>query len=301
MIKKPLTKTAELIILGILNTRMVLSKEDKQVYLRLKKGYEGEVKFNSLTEKLGCECLILNGLLLEFNGSKFQIDSLIITQPRIYMNEVKNFEGEYYYEKEKFYSLNGTERKDPLIQLKRSSSHLRQLLQNLGLYMPIEPWVVHINPEFTLYEAPRTEPIILPTKVNSYLRKLNTTPSKLNGKHEKLADKLISLHIDESPYSRLPPYHFDSMRKGGTCKVCDSFSIFVHGKNCVCGDCGHIEPVEAAVMRSVEELKLLFPEVRITTSVVLDWCKVFDSRKRISRILGKNYKIIGEHRWTNYE
>lgn len=37
MIKKPLTKTAELIILGILNIRMDLTKDDRQNYLNLKK------------------------------------------------------------------------------------------------------------------------------------------------------------------------------------------------------------------------------------------------------------------------
>lgn len=254
-----------------------------------------------MTEKLECECLILNGLLFEVNGSKFQIDSTIITQQLIFMNEVKNFEGEYYYENGRFYSINGRERKDPLVQLDRCSSSLRQLLQNLGLYMPIEPWLVHINPEFTLYQAPRNEPIILPTKVNSYLRKLNKVPSKLNGKHEKLADKLISLHIEESPYPRLPPYRFDSLRKGVYCKLCDSFSIFVHGKNCVCGDCGHVELVEAAVLRSVEELRLLFPGMRITSNLVYEWCVVIESKKRIQRVLERHYKIVGVHQWSFYE
>ncbi|MDN3019870.1 nuclease-related domain-containing protein [Paenibacillus sp. BSR1-1] len=301
MVKKPLTKTAELIALGILNTRMDLPLDAKNKYLSLKKGYDGEMKFNSLTEMLGCECLISNGLLLEVNNTKFQIDSLVISQPKIFMNEIKNLEGEYYYENGRFYYINGSERKNPLIQLQRSSSLLRQLLQSLGLYMPIEPWVVHINPEFTLYQASRHDPIILPTKVNSYMRKLDMLPSKVNGKHVKLADKLMSLHIKEPPYPRLPPYQYNWMRKGIICALCHSFSIFVCGQKCVCGGCGHEELVEAAVLRCVEELRLLFPEMKITTSAVLDWCQVFESRKRISRILRKNFNIIGDRRWVLYE
>ncbi|WP_342342353.1 nuclease-related domain-containing protein [Neobacillus novalis] len=182
------------------------------------------------------------------------IDSLIILQQTIYMNEVKNFEGDYYYEKQLLYSANGFERKDPLLQLKRSSSLLRQLLQNLGLYMPIEARVVYVNPEFTLYQASRNEPIIFPTQVNRYLKNINTTPSKLNGKHEKLANKLISLDIIEPPYPRLPPYRYDKLRKGMTCELCSSFSIFVSINNCVCGDCGHVESVESAVVRTVREI-----------------------------------------------
>ena len=115
MIKKSLTKSADLIILGSLNTRMTLSKEDKQNFLTKKKGYEGEVIFNSMTEKLECDCLILNDLFFDFNNTKFQIDSLVIMQRLIYLNEVKNFEGDYYYENNKFYSINEKERKDPLL------------------------------------------------------------------------------------------------------------------------------------------------------------------------------------------
>jgi len=167
MIKRALTKPAELIILDYLNTRMNLSKDDKQNFENLKRGYEGEVIFNSMTEKLECDCLILSGLLLEINHTKFQIISLIILQQLIYLSEVKNFEGDYFYENKKFYSINGKERKDPLLQLDRCSSLLRQLLQNLGFHIPIEPWVVHINPEFSLYQAPRDEKLFSPLKLNA--------------------------------------------------------------------------------------------------------------------------------------
>ena len=79
---------------------MTLSDKDKQHYFNLKKGYEGEVMFDSLTEKLQCECLILNDLLLKINNTTFQIDTLIISDT-IYLFEVKNFEGDYVYESDK--------------------------------------------------------------------------------------------------------------------------------------------------------------------------------------------------------
>ena len=301
MIKKQLTKSTDLIILEFLNTRMNLTKEDKQNFIAKKKGYEGEVIFNSMTEKLESDCLILNDLYFNFNNTKFQIDSLVIMQQLIYLNEVKNFEGDYYYENNKFYSLNEKERKDPLLQLSRSSSLLRQLLQYIGFHLPIEAWVVHINPEFSLYQAPRDEPIILPTQVKRYLQKMNTTPSKINGKHEKLADKLISLHIHDRPFSNVPAYTYGQVKKGITCVICHSFSVFVHGKNCVCKDCGHEEEVESAVLRIIAEFQLLFPDRKITTHEVYEWCQIVDCKKRISRILIKNFKGMGDRRWTYYE
>lgn len=301
MLKRPLTKPTKLILLGFLNIRMDLPWENKQYFLNLKKGYEGEVLFNSLTEKLSCECYILNGLRFEFNNTTFQIDSMIAVQQTLYMNEVKNFVGDYYYKDGRFYSMNGDERKDPLVQMERSSSQLRQLLRSLGFTIKVEPYVVHVNPEFTLYQAPLGTPIIFPTQVHRYINNLNMITSKLNRNHEILADKLMSLHVEEDPYAKLPPYTYKGLKKGTTCAVCDSFAISVHGKHCVCGDCGHVESVESAVLRSVWELKMLFPNLKITTNIVYDWCRVVDSRKRISRILAKHFKIVGERRWIYYE
>ena len=178
MLKKVRTKPAKLAILESLDTRMNLLSEDKQNYINLKKGFEGEEMFDSLTEKLDCDCYILNDLRLKFNNSIFQIDTLIIFQKIIRVFEVKNYEGDFFYEEDKLYIKNKTEIKDPLLQLSRSESLLRQLFQSLGYSIPIEGSVVFINPEFTIYQAPLDAPIIFPTQLNRYMKKLYTTPSK---------------------------------------------------------------------------------------------------------------------------
>jgi hypothetical protein len=96
MLKKIRSKPAKLEILESLDTRMNLLTEDKQNYLNLKKGYEGEVMFDLLTEKLECDCYILNDLRLKVNNSIFQIDTLIIFQKIIQAFEVKNYEGDFF-------------------------------------------------------------------------------------------------------------------------------------------------------------------------------------------------------------
>jgi Nuclease-related domain len=298
---KSRTESDELLILNFLNIRMSLSDKDKQHFFNLKKGYEGEKIFDSLTEKLQCECIILNDLLLKLNNTMFQIDSLIITSETIYFFEVKNYEGDYYYESDRLYKSPKSEINNPLNQLTRSESLLRQLLQNLGLNIPIHASVVFINPEFTLYQTPLNKPFIFPTQVNRYLKNLNKTSLKLNGNHKILADKLISLHIKDSPFKLLPSYDYDQLRKGITCFKCTSFSISVEGRKCVCKECGQEELVAIAVLRNVKEFKLLFPNRKITTNVIHEWCKVVISKKRIRRILEKNFKIVGVHQWSFYE
>jgi hypothetical protein len=301
MIYKPRTESNELLMLKFLNSRMTLSERDKQHYLNLKKGFEGEVQFDLLTEKLQCECLILNDLLLKFKNTTFQIDSLIIVPETIYFFEVKNLEGDYFYEQERLYLKPKSEMNNPLIQLNRSESLLRQLLHSLGFKISITASVVFINPEFTLYQAPLDKPFIFPTQVNRYLEKFNTIPSKLNGKHKILADKLVSLHMEDSPFKQIPAYNYGHLRKGFTCEKCTSFSIYVEGKKSICKDCGHVEILEDAVMRSVRELKLLFPNQKITTNVIHEWCGMVVSKRIIKYILDKNYKLIGIHQWAYFE
>ncbi|MDQ6597547.1 NERD domain-containing protein [Bacillus salipaludis] len=300
MIIKPRLEPKNLKVLRSLNTRMNLSEDDRQNYLNLKKGYEGEVMFDELTNKLQCECYILNDLLFKVNNTLFQIDSLIITQKKIHLFEVKNYEGDYFYEKEAYNTRSKSEIKNPVLQLKRSESLLRQLLYHLSYHYPIEAFVVFINPQFTLYQAPLNEPIIFPTQIKRYLAKFDLAPSSLNENHRNLASKLLSVHVEESPYKNIPSYQYNTVQKGLTCEKCLSFLNPTNGNKCKCHQCGHEEEVESAVLRMVEEIKLLFPEIKITTKLVYDWCRVIESRKRICRVLKKHFNIIGARHYAFY-
>jgi len=302
MIAKVRTESEKLIILRSLNTRMELADKDTKHYLNLEKGYEGEVKFDSLTETIQGERLIINDLCLEFNHTEFQIDTLMISQNTIHPFEVKNYEGDYKYESGNFRILSGTEILNPLSQLKRSETLLRQLLPKLGFQSPVKGNLIFINPNFTLYQAPLDEPITYPTQLNRFLHNINHTPSKLQARHKKLAEQLISMHKTDSSYTKLPSYRYEHLRKGITCSICRSFFLFQSGeKKLVCHDCGMEETIEAAILRGVNELKLLFPDIKITTNLVYEWCQVIGSRKMIGRILKKHFKMTGYGQWTHYE
>lgn len=288
-------------VLRILNKRMKLTEDDQRYYLNQEKGYEGEVQFDGLTEKLQRECHILNDLQLDSNKSSFQLDSSLIFQETYSLFEVKNFEGEYVYGDEYFKTSSGRDIQNPLDQLKRSKLLQSNLLQTLGNKIAIEAYVIFINPHFTLYQTPPDLPFILPTKLDSFMKKLDQKPSRLNDSHKTLADKLISLHQTVPPYTQLPSYEYDQLRKGITCKRCLSFSVSVQGKRVICHSCGCEEMVTSAVLRMVGEFSLLFPDKKITTNIIHDWCGVLISKKTISRTLGKYFMIKGVHQWTYYE
>jgi hypothetical protein len=302
MLLKGRTESNELLTMRYLNIRMDLTEKEKFHYLNLEKGFEGEVQFDQLASGLQEERYIINDLLLEVNNSYFQIDTTIISQRAIYLLDIKNFEGNYYLKSDKLYSAKtGRECKNPIDQLKRSGTLFRQLLQNLKQDYLVETLVIFINPEFTLYQAPMDQPIILSTQVNHFLRELDKIPSKLNDGHKKLAQKLISLHQTKNPFAILPTYHYDQQQKGVYCKFCKSFKVSIKNNKLVCEKCGGYEKIELAILRNVNEFKLLFPDRKITTHNIYEWCNLDLTKRTFCRVLKKNYSIFGNTSNAYYE
>jgi hypothetical protein len=302
MAYKERIESEELKLFRSLNNRMVLPSKEKKIYLYLEKGYKGELMFDQLTDENldPKKFLVLNDLRLETSSTNFQIDSFIISQGTHFPCEVKNYEGDYYYKSDQFYLENDTVIQNPLDQIKRSDTLLQQVFQKINYSISIKSNVFFVNPAFTLYQAPLDKPIIYPTQLSKYLDEFNAKPSILNEDHYKLADYLVKEHKPASPYTRLSLYNYEQLSKGLTCFSCHSFPVLAGETKLVCNVCGLVEKVEDGILRSVKELQLLFPNIKITTNLVYEWCKVIESRKQIRRILQKHYKMMGTRHSTYY-
>jgi hypothetical protein len=292
----------ELLYLRYLNPRMKLSFEDLSYLKYLEKGFEGEKKFDEiLIRDLKGDWLLINDLLFEHNRNYSQVDSLAINNGRIHHFEVKNNEGDHFIKGESWYHINKTEIKNPYQQLKRCETLLRGLLHTLRVNDVLESNLVFVNSDFFLYNAPMNLPIIYHPQINRYINHLNLKPTNLKESDYKLAGKLLSLHINKSPFTRKPLYHFEGVEKGIDCVWCCSINteVRVWGR-LICRDCGFEEDVISAVLRSVEEFSFLFPERKITTEAIYEWCKVIGSRKTIRRILLENLQQMGCTRSTYF-
>ncbi|GAB3791255.1 hypothetical protein GCM10028868_05160 [Virgibacillus kimchii] len=257
--------------------------------------------FDVYTEKMKCHCLIFNDLLFDISNTTIQIDTLVMMQEMIYLYEVKNFEGDYYYQSDKLFKKPKREVINPLHQLSRSETLLRQLLLSLGYNPQIDASVIFINPEFTLYQAPMDKPFIFSTQIHRYMRDLDSNSSTLTATHKKLADQLVALHQTESPYSKLPHYDYDMLQTGITCSQCHSFSVTIVKRKCMCHACGQKESISDAVLRTVKEFQFLFPDKKITTKIIHHWCKVVETKHPIRRILADNFNAVGKNQWTYYK
>lgn len=302
MAYKQRTEPRELTVMRILNSRMELSPEEQYYFQNLKKGYEGELKFDDLAADLDSRYLVLHDIRLEVNNSEFQIDSLIITQDMIIPCDIKNQEGNYSYREGNFYKEHSkTPITNPLHQLNRCKSLFQQYLQKNGFHFPIEGYLIYVNAEFFLYNAPQNEPIIFLPQIPKFLSYIKMKPANLNGIHIKLADLLIREHIPLSKYAKIPSYKFGNLQKGLTCRNCGSFSLYHGKKKLVCNMCGNEETIESAILHSVNEIKLLFPEMKITTNLVYDWLAKQKCKQFIRKILKKHYDTKGFGRWLYYE
>ncbi|WP_409254268.1 nuclease-related domain-containing protein [Bacillus sp. SCS-153A] len=289
----------ELQILRALRPRMNFNESEESYYQHKEKGYEGEVMFDKWAEPLQ-EMIFLNDSNFNVNNNHFQTDSLGISSGTLHIFEVKNFEGDYTIKEDKWYSPKGNPIKNPLLQLEKTETLINQLVKSMGWRITVEPHLVFVNPEFHLYDVYSELPIVYPAQLGRFREKmLQRCGSKPTRSEIQFAEKLLTHLIDEMPYSSLPEYTYGGLRKGIVCPGCGVVYTSVQ-TTLICGLCGGREKCTEAVLRSVREFKLLFPQLKVTSNLIYDWCGVIRDIKTIRRILKNNYKPVGHGKSSFY-
>ncbi|MCD8511554.1 MAG: NERD domain-containing protein [Bacillus sp. (in: Bacteria)] len=304
MILLPRSLPLHMKIRQILLYRDSLTEKDKRYFNSQYKGYLGECLFDDeWLPKIPDDWLVLNDLKLEYNNTSFQIDSLIITTNNLYIYDIKHFDKDYYYNSndEKIYYVGYKENgKDSLRQLRRCEDLLRSLLIQLRYpEFTVVGYLAFVNPEFYLYELPTGLPMILPTQKYKFIETLKKQPVNITQRHRALANDLISRRITKGPFDTLPEYSRGEVKNGICCEKCGSFMGRKNDYFVECENCGIKEKIDKAVLRSIEEFILLFPEMKITTKAIVEWCVVIPKRT-ISRILNANFKRVGSKRNAYY-
>lgn len=304
MIFKERKKPYRLKVMECLANRMNLSRDNRNKLHNWNKGYTGEVlRFDPLTNQLTCDGLVLNDLYLEVKGKSCQLDAVLITEQEFTIYEVKNFEGEYYYQNGKMY--HGRTRKevfDPVYQVRNAESIVRQLVDQLGYQLTVKKYIVFVNPNFTLFEAPRDNGLILPTMIDAHFAAVNEISNPLSSTHYQFAEELKTMHKEDNSLHNVPYYDDELLKKGVTCVQCGRFvTRFTKKRSCTCNHCGKEELVSHTILRLARECKLLFPNQKITVSLILKWSNYQISACRIRYVLNKHLKVKGVHKWTYYE
>ena len=110
-----------------------MSLSEIRIYQNQVKGFEGEQCFDEIMTFHNPRGFVINDLLIGTQETFYQIDSLLITSDHIYLYEVKNYSGSYYYKDGVIHSKSGHELQDPVAQAERKRAYLHNLLLNLNL------------------------------------------------------------------------------------------------------------------------------------------------------------------------
>ncbi|WP_313470119.1 nuclease-related domain-containing protein [Carnobacterium sp.] len=246
----------------------------------------------------------MNDLPLAIGSTDFQIDALIITAQEILLYEVKNYGGEYIYNDGFLVSIpSGISFHSPTERINRHTSLLRSLLETHQMSLPIKSFVAFVHPEFMLYDVENIQKILLRATLPKHFRKLNAQLEPLSAKHFLLAKTLCELSAQTKPYlNGIPEYTYEMCRKGIICLGCEQFipEIELKSKFCTCQACGHKERISTLISRHVLEYKRLFPERKLTTSAIYDWCGGICAARRIRSVLQKDYKTASTGRGSYY-
>ncbi|KEZ50793.1 hypothetical protein AZ46_0209115 [Metabacillus indicus LMG 22858] len=298
---KDLRESKELLMYRKLNARKNLNAEEAAHHLNLEKGFEGEKQFEAWLKLHQGNGIILSDLLLETNQTTYQIDSLYLSPQKIYLFEVKNFEGDYHLDKDKWLSPVKKEVKNPLLQLSRNETLFRILLQEHHFQLPVEAILVFINPRFHLYQASSSHPIIFHSQLDRFAKTLNkNSAAPLKAIHSKLAEKLLALHQEESRFERLPGYEYDELEKGVGCRFCGSIYATFQNSKFHCSNCEFTESHFPAILQAIEEFQFLFPERKLTVEQIWEWCHLVKSKKTIRKILNNHFLQTGNGRAIHY-
>lgn len=278
-------------LLHSLSTRMNLSTDDERYYNNLRQGYSGECQFDQMVSDANINCMVLNDLLLENNHTEIQIDSILINQGKLYLIEIKNYEGDYYIQVDRWYSrATNNEIKNPLLQLKRTETVLRQIFQKAKINIEVEALLVFINPQFVLYHASPTYPIIFYPQLTRFLKKLSG--DHLLAKDKKIVEYLLSQQIPKSRNVYLPKYSFEQLKRGIMCPDCGAEFIRKTITELACETCGYVEYIDDGIIRAFQEFRILFPDETFTTQKFYEFCGGIVSKHSCIRVLKKKVKLV---------
>lgn len=274
-----------LAIMHILSYRMPLSSSHLQYLSRLQKGFSGELLMDAMTHELGDDFLILKDLSLDSKSAgSFQIDTLILSSLGIYLYEVKNYSGEFFYKEELIVKKPDLEIMNPTVQLQNTRIKLERLLKEMGHPTKVQGFVAYVHNSFTLFFAPDDTRVLLPTQLAGHFAELKKKAAPLTSLQKRMAKELTQQALHPEPFLKsMPDYTFTDLQKGIACQRCNQISLILLRESYTCSTCGYQGKIFSALIKAIKEYQLLFPHQTLSTNVLYEWCDQSVSKKRIKR------------------
>ena len=273
-------------------------KYKDQLY-RLEKGQEGEEKLIHYLQTYGApHWTILRNLWLEHFG-EFECDLLLLTRLGPIAFEIKNYSGQLTLQNNQ-YLLNGKViGHNPFSQAQKVVTNLSNLLQTplegvlafAGAHNPVE-----------LHDDVSGIDVLMRSEFPQYIRQLAQKERQARPiDTTTLLKKLAPFEIGRpSKEKTLPGEIKTGVRRGIRCCHCSRFDLEIR-KNYVICPCGMHEPREEAIVRTICEYGVIYPERELTTQALTDFFAGEISKSTVFRYLTKHFKQTGTYRSVKYQ
>lgn len=243
-------KPVKLFLLEALLRRWQESERDygyfRELYLQMKKGYEGELKFDREWKELiiPTEYYLFHHFETENTyGHSHQIDTLFICPNFLWLLEIKNSSGRIDFQMERNQLIrtrfDGTTEslRTPIDQAERHIRFLKGKLERLNIHLPLIYSIVIADDATIIGPVPNSISVFhlggLQSKLDALYRQY---PKKLSTQQmEQLKEELVKMQI---PIKWRPQIDVRKIKKGALCKQCEYQTVMDYKKGrFICPKC----------------------------------------------------------------
>lgn len=264
-------------------------------FKRIEAGFFGEEKFNQYLTKFGLEhWTILRNKWLK-NDSHFECDFILITRHAIYVFEIKNYFGKFFYKNGQSYSRGRAITYNPINQARNVRLHLQNIM---GSYT-VKGALVFIGEhnQVCIKDALDDIAILETNEVYEFIQQIKREEQEYRGRYLNPQDILTHLQKFEiDPPYQPKPYTKEEMEKarsGIYCANCQQ-KVQVTRADYIKCSCGLHESKEEAVIRTACEYGVLTYGEDFTISDIRAFVGNQASITYLRKILTKHFEFTNK-------
>ncbi|OFO56165.1 nuclease-related domain-containing protein [Nosocomiicoccus sp. HMSC059G07] len=285
--------------LRALKWRLPLDDNSKYYLERLERGFEGENEFSEILASYNT-CTSIHDFTFEIDGSTRQIDTVFLSNNECILFEVKNYIGDFIYKEDEFYVYHNMQKiPSPVRQVDEAWSKFRELLQRIGVRKSVRHYVVFINEEFHLYNAPDHLSIITRAQLRRVLDNLARNRDAVSDTTLQLKEKLLAHNIKDTRPAHVI-YQYDNLKKNVFC-FNDGSPLHLSGRNSyTCEICDFKTSVKEVVLETARDFSVLFPTEKITVPALIDFSGGVLTKHNLQKALNEECVRHNKGRGTYY-
>lgn len=289
----------ELLYYNALSSRKDFNRQEQYEKEKLQKGYEGECKYDQILDEVGHDNIyIIRDVYLKTGNTHTQYDTIIISENRVVINEIKNFTGDYHFENNRWYRNNRAVNDNAFAQLDRAKGKLMNLMDASEINVKVEAALIFPSDDVRVISEDQRiwQHTIVRNHLRKYLRQFHN--ERVGNKAKNIANIIRNVIVDNTYFSETAD--INQLQRGLYCSECGSFNLIKKRFQYACQECGTIESLDSHLLRAMYDHKYLFYNQPMTQRSLTYLINDEINRSTIYRAFQKYCYISKKGNYTNY-